>query len=303
MLKNALARYVALNRRIGFKFDAQARTLELFAEAMATQSIDRIDTEQVRIWAQAAASPRSRRMRYDTIRQCAVFLHAEDSRHDVPPAGAFGRGRYPRPAPHLLDSQQIAAITQAALDVQPQGTISPITYHHIIGLLAATGLRVSEVVGLKRNDLTSEGLRICDAKSGTTRTIPLHPTVTSALSDYTRQRDRIDSTSDDLFILRTGRAPTTTRVYVVFVKLARQLGFRNAEGPGPRLHDLRHSFVMRVLEAHSGDRRAMDHSIAALSAYLGHRDVASTYWYMEATPTLLTNIATASEDLFGERAP
>ena len=41
----------------------------------------------------------------------------------------------------------------AALHVPPKGTVSPLTYHHLFGLLAATGLRISEVLALKCDDL------------------------------------------------------------------------------------------------------------------------------------------------------
>jgi integrase len=112
-------------------------------------------------------------------------------------------------------------------------------------------------------------------------------------------RDSLDADGDDLFVVTTGQAPHKVTAYRIFVRLARQLGFRGPPGtPGPRLHDLRHTFAVRSLEACAHDRAAVAHHMAALSTYLGHADVANTYWYLQATPVLMHGIAEASERLF-----
>jgi integrase len=85
---------------------------------------------------------------------------------------------------------------------------------------------------------------------------------------------------------------------VVFVRIVRRLGYRNSTGPGPRLHDLRHTFAVRSLEACGSDRQAVLRHMRALSTYLGHVDIANTYWYLEATPVLLRMIASATEGAF-----
>jgi len=112
-------------------------------------------------------------------------------------------------------------------------------------------------------------------------------------------RDRLGGDGDDLFVVTTGRAPHKTTAYRIFVRLARQLGMRGARGTaGPRLHDLRHTFAVRSLEACAHDRNAVTHHMAALSTYLGHAEVANTYWYLQATPVLMRGIAEANEQLF-----
>lgn len=178
------------------------------------------------------------------------------------------------------------------------------TYHYLFGLLAATGLRISEALALQCNDLVEEGLVIRNGKFGKLRLIALQPSTRQALEAYLAIRDRLGARGSDLFVSIRGRAPTTTRAHVVFVRLARQLGFRGPTGTaGMRLHDLRHTFAVRSLESCSPDRQAVAHHMAGLSVYLGHVSVANTYWYLEATPVLLRDIAAASENLYlGEAA-
>jgi integrase len=191
----------------------------------------------------------------------------------------------------------------AALELPPKGSISPHTYHHLFGLLAATGLRISEALALKREHLTDDGLIVRSGKFGKSRLLPIHPTTRRALNRYLAVRARLNAGGDDLFAVTTGRAPLKSTVYQVFRRLAHQLGLRDlGRTPGPRVHDLRHTFAVRSLEVCAHDRCTVTTHMLALSTYLGHSEVAHTYWYLEATPVLLRGVAEASEQLFHGRA-
>src|ERR1700753_2978284 len=107
MLNEHVARYVALHRQLGLRYNQQDRILSLFA-AYAEGLGDRyITTDRIRSWCATASTPSAARTRFDTVRRFALFLSAEDARHEAPPAGAFGRGRRPRPAPHILRPDQV----------------------------------------------------------------------------------------------------------------------------------------------------------------------------------------------------
>lgn len=302
MLIEDVTRYVALYRRLGRSFAEQSRTLHLFARFAAARGDSHVRVACVHDWCATASSPNRARICYDAVRRLAAFLNAEDPRHEVPPAGAFGRGKRPRPAPHLLQPEQVRAILDAALDLGPKGSISPHTFHCLFGLLAATGLRISEALALQRNDLGTDGLIIRRGKFGKSRLVPIHASTRSALAEYTAIRQDLKAHGDDFFVLGSGRAPSNVRAHAVFVQIARNLGMRPHErgSPGPRLHDLRHSFAVRSLEACLHDRQAVAHHMAGLCTYLGHTSMAHTYWYLEATPVLMHSIAAAGEHLFGE---
>ena len=304
MLSKDVRRYVALQRGLGLKFDEQSRTLLQFAAYAEAHGDQHTRTDRIYDWCRSASSPLRARSGFDAVRRFCVFVAAEDPRHQVPPAGAFGRGRRPRPAPYLLEPQHVRAVMEAALELPPRGAISPHTYHHLFGLLAATGLRISEALALKRDDLTDDGLVVRAGKFGKSRLLPIHPTTRQALERYLAIRDRLSPADDHLFVVTTGRPPHKTTVYLVFRRLAHQLGLRGlGHAPGPRLHDLRHTFAVRSLEACSHDRETVASHMLALSTYLGHAELAHTYWYLQATPVLLRDIAAASEQLFqGEAA-
>ena len=299
MMNVQIEQYVALHRSFGRKFSEQGRILQLFADYAGSFGDRHVSIERIYDWCRSASSQNVARTRFDVVRRFCLYAYAEDRGHQVPPASVFGRGKRPRPTPHIIEPEQLRAIMQAALDLPPKGKISPHTYHYLFGLLATTGLRISEALALQRSDVGDDGLVIRNGKFGKQRLVPLQSSTQEALDSYLTTRKKLGAVGDDLFVTTTGRAPHQTVVHIVFVRLARKLGFRGPTGtPGIRVHDLRHTFAVRSLESCPRDREAIAHHMAALSVYLGHVDVASTYWYLEATPVLLRDIAAAGEQLF-----
>jgi integrase/recombinase XerD len=287
MIHHHVDRYILLHRALGKKFDAQEKSLHQFAAFADERAAPHITAGLILEWARAAPTPNAARIRFDCVRALAKFLHSEDPRHEAPAAGLLGSGRRRRPAPYILMPDQIARIMAEALRVPGRAPISSLTYHHLFGLLASTGLRISEALSVCCDDLTDDGLMVRSGKFGKSRLVPLHASTRAALEQYLATRREV-----------RGRAPTTTRAHVVFVRIVRQLGYRNQSGPGPRLHDLRHTFAVRSLEACGNDPQAVLRHMQALSTYLGHVDVANTYWYLEATPVLLRTIASAAEGAY-----
>lgn len=296
MIHHHVDRFVQFNRALGMKFAAQERSLRAFADFAAERSITHLTAALILEWAGGAATPYAAQERFDRARALAVFLHAEDMRHEIPAMGLLGRSRRRRPAPHILTQDQIRRIMQEALLVPGLTPISPLTYHNLFGLLASTGLRISEALSLQRGDLTEDGLMIRKGKFGKTRLVPIHASTRAALDRYLEARNSLREVGDALFVLGHGRPPTATRVHVVFVRIVRKLGYRNPTGPGPRVHDLRHTFAVRSLEACGNNPQAVLRHMKALSTYLGHVDIANTYWYLEATPVLLQMIASTAEE-------
>jgi integrase len=304
MLSLEIDRYVAIHRKFGLNYNEVSRTLHLFARYAAGFGDEHLTVGRLRDWCSHASSPLRARYAYDTVRRFCVFMNAEDDRHEVPPAGAFGRGRQRRPSPYIFDTSQVAAILQAARELPTSGTIVAQTYACLFALLVATGMRISEALALQLDDITPDGLIVRRGKGGKSRLLPIQPSTRQALAQYVVGRQGAMCKTNDLFISRRGRAPTKLRAHVVFVEIVRKLGLRPQEvgTPGPRLHDLRHTFAVRSLEQCPHDRSAVANHIVALSTYLGHTSIAHTYWYLEATPILMRAIAAAGESSFVEGA-
>ena len=227
-------------------------------------------------------------------------MHAENSGNDVPAADALGRGLFRRTQAYIYSADEIVRLMEAASSLGPPGTIRPLTYVTLFGLLAATGLRISEALALRLGDVAEDGLIINRTKFKKSRLVPLHDTTRAAVDRYLSTRLAISTSADSLFISNTGAPLCYDTVSGLFRQISRKIGLRGEPGrPGPRIHDLRHSFAVRSLERCPCNDDAVSRHILALSTYLGHAHVADTYWYLQATPGLMTQIADAGE-AFGQ---
>jgi integrase len=300
MLRQELKRYVALKLSLGFRFADQARLLGRFVHFSEERGDELIRTARVIEWLVHAPSRQRKHDWLVIVRHFAIWLHAEDGRHEVPPPDAVGRVVRARPLPHIMSPEDISRIVHAAGRLKPESSFRSAMYPVLFGLMAATGMRVSEALALKFDDITEDGLIIRQTKFRKSRLVPLHDTARDALDSYLIERKRRGGSSDSVFVVNTGRVPDRSTVTRVFLSIVRLLGLKGGPGHrGPRLHDLRHSFAVRCLEQCAGDRETINRQIATLSTYLGHACVSDTYWYLEATPVLMNQIAQAGEHLYG----
>ena len=294
-LTTAVRHYAALKRGLGYRFLDQEQMLLQYAAFADAAGDAYIMSARALEWAGKARAARRSQARLSVVRHFAIAMHAEDDRHQIPPRDAFGRGKPPRPRPHILTVAQIERILEAARAIPPIASLTPYTYRYLIGLIATTGLRVAEAVELRQTDLTRDGLVIRETKFHKTRLVPITDCTRRALEHYLVLRRRIGGSDPHLFVLSNGRSTDRSSVTRAFIELARRVGVRRVAGRGPRLHDLRHSFAVRSLEACGSGRAAIDRHVLALSTYLGHASLSDTYWYLEATPVLTRQIADAAE--------
>src|SRR5262249_19467928 len=152
-------------------------------------------------WARSASVEAQRHYRLQAVRRFACFMAAEDAQHQIPPEGIF-RGSRPRPIPYIFSEEEIKQLLSAARQLGPSGSLRPQPYTTFFGLLAVTGMRVSEARDLHLTDLTAEGLLIRQAKFHKSRFLPLHATAREALEQYLRHRRRVAGNDPHLFVTR-----------------------------------------------------------------------------------------------------
>lgn len=294
--------YLALRRAAGFKLEATEWRLRSFARFAAERGETLIRATTAMDWAVSASSPRQRHVRLRDVALLARHLSAEGSSHELPDRHAFPRDRQDEHRlPYIYRNDDIARILAAASDLKPIGSSRADSHRTLYGLLAATGLRIGEALRLDVKDVSSDALLIRNTKFRKSRLVPLHATVVTELEAY-RKRWRRDAGPDaPFFRSQSGDRLGSAGVFDTFDQIVRGLGLRTSVPPGenhrprPRLHDFRHTFAVRSLEACPKGRAAIDRHMLALSTYLGHASVTSTYWYIHATPALLTDIADACD--------
>ena len=287
----AVENYLAVRRATGFELKNADYLLRSFARWAAERSETHIRATTAVAWASQSVSVAQRDERLKTLCRFARYLRVEDNRHESPPSTYFGY-RKTRRLPYLYSGVEIRRLLGAALQLRPPHSLRPQTYATLIGLLAVTGLRVSEALALRFSDVTPQGLLVRKTKFQKTRLVPLHDTATTALDRYLMRRRKC-ARGESVFSADDGRPLRYLEVYATFQKLLKTALISPARRP--RLHDLRHTFAVRALEASPEGRQQVGRHMLALATYMGHVNIDATYWYLETTPELLRDIATAGE--------
>jgi integrase len=290
-LSQPVADYLAVRRVLGYKLARPEKLLGQFTAYLEQAGASTVTTEHALAWAVLpGGDPSWHAYRLAVARGFAAWLATTDPAAEVPPAGLIPSRRQ-RATPYLYTDAEIAALIAAAESLR--FPLRAATYRALIGLLAVTGMRVGEAIGLDRGDadLDAGVLTVRNGKHGKSRLVPLHDTTSRALGGYLRLRDRLcpQARTQAVLISPAGTRLLYCNVHATWKKLAASAGLRPRSGScRPRIHDLRHSFAVRtVLDAYEsgGDGQA---TLAALSTYLGHVDPKATYWYLTASPELMT---------------
>lgn len=280
---------------MGFQMGVQEYLLRSFACFAAKRRSGHVRTRAAIEWAALAPSEGQRAYRLRTLRTFARFARAEDARHEVPPDRVFASRRV-HYAPFLFSDEQVNELIRRAAQLTPTGSLRPWTFRTLFSLLAVTGLRISEALALRLTDVSPDGLVIRETKFQKSRLLPLHATATDGLAEYLDRRGPL--ADDHVFVSLRGTRLCHTTVNTTFLRLVREIGIHpGPEHQGPRIHDLRHRFALKALEARATPSHVIDERMLALSTYMGHARIDSTFWYLHATPRLLTQISDACEFL------
>lgn len=303
-------KFIAMRRGLGYRSPSQERALRAFGRHLDREGHEGpIGLESSLDWATKTTStdPCNPARRLTTVRGFLRHLAAIDGATEVPEPGLLGSTGHRKP-PHIYSDQEISDLLVAADGLAPSGGLRPHCYAALFGLLACTGLRISEALALHIGDvdLDQAVLTVRSGKRGRTRLVPLHPSAVPPLADYaTDRRRRYGPPGKDAAFFRTDRSDRISynTAHHAFSVLRRQLGW-TATGRtlAPRIHDLRHRMVVRRIQTWHAQNVNVDANIAVLATYLGHVEVRDLYWYLSAVPELMDMVA-ARFEAFAESAP
>jgi integrase len=273
--------YLRMRRALGFKLRREGQLLVQLVAYLERASAQTLTTELAVRWARLPqnVAPINWAHRLGAARGFATYLKTIDPATEIPARGLLAASA-PRPTPYLWSPDDVARLLQATGQLRPR--LRAATYEALFGLIAASGIRLGEAIGLDRDgvDLTEGVLTIREAKFGHTRLVPLHPTVTEALAGYASCRNRLcrSPRSKTFFVSSVGTALLSGEIHRTFNQLTTALGLRTASSR-PRIHDLRHSFAVRSLIDWYRAGVDIESRMSVLSTYLGHVNPAGTYWY------------------------
>jgi len=305
-LRTAVNTYVAMRRGLGYKLRDLEKRLTDFAFFMEQHGATIVTSKLAVEWATSLPGRQaSCTLRLSDVRGFARYLSSIEPRTEVPPTGLLPG--LSRANPYLYTETEITKLLEAALQLSPPNGLRRWTYYCLFGLLAVSGLRISEALMLRREDVDLEEsvLKVVSTKFGKSRLVPIHATTQQVLTDYASRRDSLlwPPRSPYFFVAKQGGRLLLQYVHRVFWKLSRQTGLRGSKDhTGPRIHDFRHRFAVETLLSWYRAEKDSHLLLPVLSTYLGHSNVRDTYWYLSACPALLGQAVRRLETRWGRQS-
>jgi len=293
MKRNMLSKvrtYLTHRRALGFKLQSEGlRLLDFGRYANRLRHRGPLTTQLAVRWAclPKSADRLYRARRLEIVRCFAKHLLLTEPGTQVPPRHLLGPA-HRRRSPHLYTPAQLEQLLRRAAKLT--GRLRPQTWRTLIGLLACSGLRISEALQLRVNDVDWKHslLIIRESKYGKSRLVPLHRTTMAALRDYAQLRQKAFPLAEYFFVTGGGTRLARSTVGQTFDQLRKGIPYTRRP---PRLHDLRHTMASEVLRRWQSSRKGAVNRILILSRFLGHSHVEDTYWYLTALPEMLAEAA------------
>jgi len=293
VLEHDLADYLELRRSLGHEMAEAGWLLPRFVAYLDGLGASTVTIESALDWAQQSPTGQPTTVgprRMTAARGFARYLAGIYPGTEIPPLGLMPHRQRWRP-PFIYSTADIDALMDQARN-SIRSPLRAATYETLVGLLAAGGLRIGEAIKLDRSDVDWSGnlLLIRESKFGKSRLVPLHSTAMQALSVYAKLRDELEPRPEEpsFFVSQTHKRLCYAAVCQTFRQLVNDAGVGDGAPSAPRLHDLRHTFAVRTLLSWYRTGEDVQAKLPSLSTYLGHREPASTYWYLSAAPELLS---------------
>ena len=213
----------------------------------------------------------------------------------VPPKSLIQAPPRRRPRAYIYSQSEIDSLLQETLRLRSTLGLRRLANHTLISLIHVTGLRINEALALNYDDFDFEKnvVWVRDSKIKEERIVPFREKTSALLKNYYSETSRlIEKRPLRFFVVENGRYVTEHTARYAFSQVSQKIGLRKTalyfkHGRGPRIHDLRHTFAVNVLIEATKDGRDIDEAVFRLCTILGHKDLESTYYYLQSVPELM----------------
>jgi len=304
-LPEATNRYIELKQALGRRFSLERRVLETIGDCMIRLGASDLTQSVFEHWSQTVTrlSPTVRRNHMRIVRNFCLYHRRTNPECFVPDIDGFPRPHQPV-QPYIYTDSDIIHLLQAASELKPVplSPLRPQVFRLAIVLLNTTGMRRGELAHLTiadydRNDCS---LLVREGKFHKQRILPLSGDASRELEAYLVARlQRHFPVDEDSPLLwnRYCNGYSGSGLGDGIRELVRDAGIRTADGHLPRVHDMRHSFAIRVLLRWYKNGVDVQVKLPVLATYMGHVSIASTEYYLP----FVAELAAAASERFRER--
>jgi len=303
-----LTAYIDEKQALGYRYMAAARLFKDFDNAMLRNNVesDQLNEHAAALWIAKRSGEKSNNQvsRISAMRVFAEYLrrHGEDA---FMPA-------YPHQKdiqvyqPYIFDKAEVKRIFAAAdsFTYTKRSPLRHLTAPVITKTLYGTGMRISEVLNLKRKDvdLGQKSIMARDTKGGKERLLPISESLANVYQQYFSQLRF--APGDHLFLGLRGGVMDKGTYYHTFRLLLEKADIPHlGRGDGPRVHDFRHTFAVHRLNQWARENKDINAMLPILAVYLGHENVRIASYYLRLTAQVFPEVTAMVERDFGEVIP
>lgn len=286
-----LKEYVTFMINTGRKFGVETTILRAFDRYVSENNITAITEAAVMefVYSVSGLGNEQYDKRHRIVRKFSDYINLREKGETIRPLPkSRNTGRL---IPYVYTNDELVLLLEEAKKLNPIPALRPHTFYTLIGLLASTGIRVSEAINLDISDVDFANgvLKIRNTKFKKSRLVPVHPTTLEVLKEYDRLRRELspDQKDNAFFISKFKVRLFYGNVSSTFLQLVRNIGIRNEEGKGARIHDLRHTFAIRRVATWYDMGLDIHQMLPLLSTYMGHTHFEDTTYYLSAGAELL----------------
>ncbi len=229
------------------------------------------------------------------LRQFAKYLVSNGIEAYVIPNKKYKRGNETH-IPHIFTKEELTIFFKTLENFYYTDTYKNLVVNAIFNLLYSTGLRVSECVNIKIEDIdfNNNSITIHNTKNTETRIIVISEKLMQKLNYININYNQNYKKEDYFFRHGNGTKYTPDSIYSCFRKILHYSKIKHTEN-GPRLHDFRHTFCVLSLKQAVENGIDINSYLPILSTYVGHTKISSTAYYLRLTSDMYPSIRTQIE--------
>lgn len=208
--------------------------------------------------------------------------------------------------PYIFSEQQLGGMLRMVDSLCEKGisSHSDLVFPLVFRILIGCGTRITETLRIEKKDVDTEAgtLLLLNTKNGKERLIPMAGPLAKRCHLYARDSQLVCGfgSSRWFFPNAQGVSYDAATLYTFFRKALRLAGISHGgRGRGPRLHDLRHTFAVRVLNGWVRDGRDLTTALPHLAIYMGHEGLKASQHYLRLTATMFPHLVRTVEKQFG----
>jgi site-specific recombinase XerD len=240
--------------------------------------------------------------KYSTWAQLARFMSRNGCECYIPQLPRYTRSMRDGYAPYIFTHEQMENIFACSDNLHLRNNDVRNTLFcvpSILRLLYSTGVRISEALSIRNEDININDryIHICKSKNGCERLVPINDELRSVMAQYQLYRDRIPlkniNSPNSLFFIKPDRTACQQQaIYKWFRKILRRCGIPyTGNCQGPRLHDLRHTMAVHALEQMVRNDMDLYVAMPIISACLGHKSLSATGQYVRLAHEMFPELA------------